>query len=207
MKKFFLSLFAALTVTAAVTGAVQSAPSKPADELLKVATTEFQALIRDNHQKYRADLEGFYKVVDEKVVPNFDTRGIAQLVLGKNWKTASAEQRTRFEAAFKDSLIRTYARAMLDYYDSVETEWAPVRAAAGATEVNVGVKLLRKNAPPIPMSFSMHTVEDQWKIIDISVENLSLITNFRSQVNTEIKANGLDATIKKFEDNNVFKKS
>lgn len=199
----FLILLAALGFSFAS----QAAPSQAADTVIKTATTEFQDLIKQNHEKYRADLPGFYKVVEDKVVPYFDTKGIAQLVLGRNWKTATADQRTRFEAAFKDSLIRTYARAMLDYHDSVSAEWAPLKAEAGATDVNVNAKIIRQNAPPIPLSFSVHAVGDAWKIYDISVENISLITNFRSQLNTEIKANGLDAVIKKFEDNTYLKQN
>lgn len=201
--RFLVVLFAALGFSVAA----QAAPSQPADVVIKNATTEFQDLIRANHEKYRADLPGFYKVVEDKVVPHFDTKGIAQLVLGRNWKTATPDQRTRFEAAFKDSLIRTYARAMLDYHDSVKAEWAPLKAEAGATDVNVNAKILRQNAPPIPLSFSVHAVGDAWKIYDISVENISLITNFRSQLNAEIKANGLDAVIKKFEDNTYLKQN
>ena len=203
MFKPLLVLFAAVSFSAAAS----AAPSEPADQVIKKATTELQDLIATNHQAYRADLNVFYKVVDEKVVPHFDTKGIAQLVLGKNWKTATPDQKTRFEAAFKDSLIRTYARAMLDYHDSIKAEWAPLRAAAGAEDVAVNAKILRKDAPPIALSFQVHAVKDQWKIYDISVENLSLITNFRSQINSEIKANGLDAVIKKFEDNTYFKQA
>ena len=203
MFKPLLVLVAALGFSAGVS----AAPAEPADQVIKKATTEFQDLIAANHQAYRADLGAFYKVVDEKVVPHFDTKGISQLVLGKNWKTATPEQKTRFEAAFKDSLIRTYARAMLDYHDSIKAEWAPLRAAAGAEDVAVNAKILRKDAPPIALSFQVHAVKDQWKIYDIAVENLSLITNFRSQINSEIKTNGLDAVIKKFEDNTYFKKA
>jgi phospholipid transport system substrate-binding protein len=197
--------FLALCLSMGLAPAASAAPAQPADVVITNGTTEFQELIKANHEQYRKDLEGFYKVVDQKVVPYFDTKGIAQLVLGRNWKTATPEQRTRFESAFKDSLIRTYARAMLDYHDSIQTEWSPLRAEAGATDVTVNVKILRQNAPPIPLSFSMHTVGDAWKVYDIAVENISLITNFRSQINVEIKANGLDAVIKKFEDNSYFK--
>lgn len=198
---FLLPLLLALGVGSAA----QAAPAQPADAVIKNATEEFQGLIQENHEAYRADLQAFYKVVDEKVVPHFDTRQIAQLVLGRNWRAATAEQRDRFEAAFKDSLIRTYARAMLDYHDSIKAEWTPVRAAEGADDVTVNAKILRDNAPPISLAFSVHAKQDQWKIYDISVENLSLVTNFRSQINVEVKANGLDAVIKKLEDNNYFK--
>ena len=207
MTHSLMSRFLVLLAAFGLALSAHAAPAEPADAVIKKATTEFQALIAANHEKYRADLQGFYKVVDDKVVPHFDTKGIAQLVLGKNWKTATPEQRTRFESAFKDSLIRTYARALLDYYDSVNAEWAPLRAEAGATDVTVNAKIIRKDAPPIPLAFSVHAVADQWKIYDIAVENISLITNFRSQINAEVKASGLDAVIKKFEDNSYFKQN
>lgn len=202
-----LSRFIVAPVLALGLGAAaQAAPTQPADQVIKTATEDFQALIQQNHEQYRKDLESFYKVVDDKVVPHFDSRAIAQLVLGRNWRGASAEQRDRFEAAFKDSLIRTYARAMLDYHDSIKAEWAPLRAAEGADDVTVNAKILRENAPPIALAFSVHAKEDQWKIYDISVEGLSLITNFRSQINVEVKAKGLDAVIKKLEDDTYFEK-
>lgn len=206
MIKKFLSLFLA-SMLAFSAGVRADAPAKPADATVRKGTEDLLTLIKANHEQYASDLDGFYKVVDTTVTPYFDTLGIAQLILGRNWKTATPEQRTRFEAAFKNSLIRTYARSMLDYYDSVNAEWQPVRAEAGATDVTVNCKLLRTNgAQPIALAFSTHVVGADWKIYDISVENLSLVTNFRSQVNTEIKANGLDATIQKFEANQVLKK-
>lgn len=200
MSRLIVPLFALMLGTSAL-----AAPEKPADEVIRNATTEFQTLIKENHEAYRKDLGAFYEIVDEKVVPYFDTRGIAQLVLGRNWRKASDEQRNRFEAAFKDSLIRTYARAMLDYHDSIDAEWAPLRAAEGAEDVTVDAKILRKDGPPIALAFSVHVRDDQWKIYDIAVENLSLITNFRSQINVEIRATGLDAVIKRLEENTYFK--
>lgn len=207
MTRRFFALLVAAAITTLAAGPAAAAPSQPPDVVIRKATEEFQGLIKANHEKYRADMPAFYQVVEEKVVPHFDTKGIAQLVLGKNWKAATPEQRTRFEAAFKNSLIRTYARAMLDYHDSVKAEWAPLRAEAGADDVTINAKILRDNAPPIPLSFSVHAVGDAWKIYDIAVENISLITNFRSQMNVEIKANGLDAVIKKFEDNTFLKEN
>ncbi len=206
ISKNFITLIAALGMSLGASAAdTAAAPVKAPDVLIKEATNEFQKLIAENHEAYRADLGAFYKVVDEKMVPLFDTKGIAQLVLGRNWRKASEEQRKRFEAAFKDSLIRTYSRALLDYHDSVEAEWAPLRAEAGATDVSVNASILRKDAAPISLKFSAHLRGEQWKIYDIAVENISLITNFRSQINSEIRANGLDATIKKFEENAYYK--
>lgn len=206
-KNLLLSLVAALGFAGGAHAATTDADaSLPPDKLIEKATTEFQTLIAANHEKYKANLGEFYKVVDQVVVPHFDTKAIAQLVLGRNWKEATPDQRKRFEEAFKDSLIQTYARAMLDYYDSVKAEWKPMRAAADATRVTVNSTLVRNDAPPIPLAFSLQKTVGGWKVYDISVENISLVTSFRSQINTEIKSGGLDAVIQKLEQNTYFKK-
>ena len=182
MKRFLLGACLGLLVSLGATAAENTDAAVPPDELVKGATTQFQDLIAKNHEAYAQDLDLFFSVVDEVVVPHFDTKAIARLVLGRNWKKATKEQRDRFENAFKSSLVQTYARAMLDYHDSVNTEWKPLRAAPDAKRVTVNVDLLRKDAPAIPLAFSLHDRGHGWKVYDLSVENISLVTSFRSPV-------------------------
>lgn len=186
-------------VTAFFTAAVHAAPAVAPDDVVKGTTDKLQKLIAENHVKYKADLNGFYKVVDDTLVPHFDVKYIGQLVLARNWKTATEEQRTRFQIAFKNMLIRSYANAMLENYDSVKAEWKPVRMAPDATEVTVNSNVLRKNGPPIPIGFVMHIADNEWKIYDITVESISLVSNFRAQFAAEIKNAGLDDVIKRME--------
>lgn len=177
----------------------QAAPAVAPDAVVKGTTEKLQTLIAENHAKYKADLPSFYKVVDDIVVPHFDQRYIAQLVLARNWKAASDEQRQRFQDAFKNMLIRAYANSMLDNYDSVKAEWQPLRMAADATDVTVNSKLLRKQGPPIAVGFLMHVEGGEWRIYDILIENLSLVSNFRAQFAAEIKKSGLDKVIARME--------
>jgi phospholipid transport system substrate-binding protein len=132
-------------------------------------------------------------------VPHFDVPYIGRLVLGRNSKTATDEQRTRFQNAFKDMLIRSYANALLEYNDSVKADWQPLRMAADTTDVTVNSTLLRQGKAPVPVGFVMHLVQNDWKIYDITVENISLVINFRGQMNEEIKKNGLDSVITRME--------
>lgn len=190
MKKILLGLSALLFA-----GLAQAAPAVGPDDVVKLTTDQLQKLIAQNHAQYKADLPAFYKVVDDIVVPHFDVRYIGQLVLARNWKTASDEQRTRFQDAFKSMLIRAYSNSMLDNYDSVKAEWQPLRMAPDTTDVTVNSKVLRQNGPPIAISFLMHVADGEWRIYDILVENISLVSNFRAQFAAEIKKNGLDAVI------------
>lgn len=169
------------------------------DQLLRETVDRVQTLIRDNADTYRADTDAFYAMIDREIVPMFDLPHITRLVLARHARASSPEQRRRFATALKNTLVRTYADAMLEYNDSVRTEWAPLRMAAGAETVTVQSRLLREDGPPIPVGFSMRSVDGGWKIFDITVEGISIVTNFRAQYNQEIRANGLDALIEKME--------
>ena len=199
MKSLLTTLSAALLLGFA---AQATAAPKAPDEVVKGTVTRVQELINKNHAAYKADMGAFYKMVDSEIVPHFDTRYIAQLVLGKPWKSATDEQKARFSDAFKNMLIRSYANAMLEYKDSVKAEWKPLRMATDAKEVTVNSGLVREGKPPVPVGFVMRLSgkdNPEWKIYDITVENISLVTNFRGQIGAEVKKNGLDSVIARLE--------
>lgn len=175
------------------------------DAAIRSTTERLQALIKANYKEYRADSTKFYKTVDEVVVPRFDVPFIAKLVLATNYRPASSEQRTRFAEAFKNMLVRSYANALLDNYDSVKVEWQPVRMAAGATDTVVNTTLQRDVGKPYAIGFRVHFVDNDWKVYDIAVENISLVTNFRTQLNAEIKKSNLDAVIARMENGEFIK--
>ena len=192
MKKFWLPLLLALGM-----GSAHAAPGP--DAVVKDGTDKMRALIVANHQAYNADKPKFYAAVDEVLVPLFDVRYISQLVLGKSWKTATEDQRTRFQKAFKSALIRNYADALLENYDTVEVSFQPVRVTPDATDATVKCTLTRKNGPPVQLAFAMRETDGAWKIYDTTIENLSLVTSIRSQYAVEVKKNGLEALIQRVE--------
>ena len=190
--------FAAFAALAAVSTA--SATPVPPDEVVKTTTERLQKEIGAREKEFKADQTRLYAFVDEVIVPKFDTKYIAQLILARHWKAASADQRTRFQAAFKDMLVHSYANALVEYHSSVKAEWQPLRMAPDATDVTVNSRLVRGNGkPPLPIGFAMRLKDGEWKVYDIVIENLSLVTSFRSQINSEIKRTSLDALIQRLE--------
>lgn len=180
--------------------AVAAAAPVPPDEVVKATTAQLQSEIARREQEFRADKRKLYAYVDQVIVPKFDQRYIAQLILARHWKTANDDQRKRFQAAFKNMLVNSYADALVEYHNDVKPEWMPLRMAPDATDVTVQSRLIRNSGkPPVPIGFRMRLREGEWKVYDIIIENLSLITSFRSQVNSEIKRAGLDALIQKLE--------
>ena len=167
------------------------------DEALRGTTEQLQKLIKDNYKSYRADLPQLYKAVDDVLVPRFDVPYIAQLVLATHYKAASPEQRTRFAESFKNMLVRAYGNAMLDNYDSVQIDWLPVRVDGDRALVNTS--LSSAAGKKYLIGFRVRKVAEDWKVFDIAVENVSLVTNFRTQLGAEIKTNGLDKVIARME--------
>lgn len=190
------SLFTAglLSLLLALPGlALATAP----DQLVREATANLRTEINQNYAKYSSDQPAFYSMVESQVVPYFDTKGIASIILGSHRKDTSAEQFGRFETAFKDMLIRSYADRMLEYHDSVDLDVKPARIEGERALVDTAIN--REGQQPLVVTFAMRQVSGAWKIWDIRAENISLVLSFKSQIDSEIRKNGIDAVIEKLE--------
>lgn len=183
-----------------------AAPALAPDVALKSTVDQIRGMIKQHYPEYKADQGKFYQAVNDVVVPRFDVDGISKLVLGANYRSATPDQRSRFAAAFKDMLVHTYANAMLDNYNSVNVTWLTPRISADGTDAAVNTSLTRDNGQSFAIGFRVHVVDGDWKIVDISVENISLVLNFRTQLNSEIKRTSLDDVITRMQ-NGQFKAS
>jgi phospholipid transport system substrate-binding protein len=191
--------FAAVMVLLAVTTALPAlaasvAPDQVARETADMTLREIKA----RKQELSADPQKLYALVEEKIIPHFDFDQISQLVLGKHWKDASPEQRERFSSAFQRMLIRSYSHALIEY-DSERIEWAPLRMTAGATDVVIRSNVIRKGGPPIPINYNLHLKNDQWLVYDVTIDAISLVTNYRGTFANEIRKGGLDSLIARLE--------
>ena len=115
-------------------------------------------------------------------------------MLGKYWRTANADQRRRFREAFKSLLLHTYAISLIDNMDS-EIEFEAVRASAGATDVTVRTSVPQEGQFPLPVNYSMELIDGEWKVYDVEIDGLSLVTNYRSTFAREINKGGLENLI------------
>jgi len=173
---------------------------KTADEIL----TEIK-LHRDVYVKDYAKL---YKMADEKVLLHFDFRRMSQWVLGRFWRQATPEQRDRFTGEFRDLLVGTYSQALLNYNDQ-KINYLPVQRKPEDTEVTVKTEVKQTGGQPnIPIYYSFYKNKDgAWKVYDITIEGVSLVTNYRSVYATKIREKGMDALIAEVADNNKQKRA
>ncbi|HEU0195645.1 MAG TPA: ABC transporter substrate-binding protein [Nevskiaceae bacterium] len=198
IKRIVVSFFLCLGMVAGAAPVASAAPAVEAPQAaLKSSVEQLQSLITKHHAEYQANPQAFYKVVNQLVVPRFDVPYIAQLVMSRYWRQATAQQRLDFQNAFKDMLIRSYANALLDNADTTTVEWLPSRYQKGATTATVKTMLVRNTGQKYPINFSVRLVDGSWKIYDIVVDNISLVLNFRTQIGADLQRNGVSAVIAK----------
>jgi phospholipid transport system substrate-binding protein len=149
---------ASLVIGAALAAgpAASLAAPVPPDQVVKETTGKLQAEIGKREKEFRANPARLYAFVDQVIVPKFDQEYIAKLMLARNWKTASDDQRKRFQAAFKNMLVNSYADALVEYHNDVQAEFLPLRMAPEATDVTVQSRLIRNGGkPPVGIGFKM----------------------------------------------------
>jgi phospholipid transport system substrate-binding protein len=182
---------AVLCSTFATTAVAQAAP----DKLVRDNTDKIINLIKTHRDTYTKDKKKLYAMVNEVVLPHFDFRKMAQLVLGVSWRQANEDQRARFANEFRDLLVRTYATVLLKY-NNEEVVYLPYKTSPGekTTTVKVEVKL-GGGAPPVPIHYDFYLTDTAWKVYDVVIDGVSLVTNYRATYADRIKNDGLDALI------------
>jgi phospholipid transport system substrate-binding protein len=173
------------------------------DELVKRTATDVLEIVKSDKDIQAGDQAKIFALAEEKILPNFNFERVSRLVLGKNWTRATPEQKASFQAEFRTLLLRTYATALSKYKDQ-KIEFLPLRMADGANTVTVKTKIIQSGAQPIAVDYSLAREDDTWKVYDIVIEAVSLVTNYRGQFSQEIRQNGLDSLIKKLADKNAL---
>lgn len=175
-------------------GFASAAPAVGPDEMVKNVTSEVLTYLEANTEQLTNNPDEVVAVVRNKVLPHFDFRYMSQLVLGKHWRRASDSQKNRFTEAFKGLLISTYSNSLTEY-SGQEVEYLPFRAADDAEKVTVKIEVIPQAGLPIPIDYQLHVSDDAWKVYDVNIDGLSIISNYRSSVGQEVANKGLDKVI------------
>jgi len=199
--KQFSSVFLAMMLSASLLSINVAHAELTADELVKQTADDVLATIKNDKEIQAGNQQKIFALAEEKILPNFDFDRVCRMVLGKNWKTATPEQQAVFQKEFRSLLLRTYATALGKYRNQV-IEYKPLRAEADAKNVSVKTQILQPGGQPIAVDYSLVKVDGGWKVYDIVIESVSLVTNYRSQFSNEIRTNGLDSLNKKLAEKN-----
>ena len=192
-----MKLFAALLACASFflsPGALaqQMAP----DALVKSVTDEVLDIIRKDKDIKAGSTKRAIELVEQKVLPHFNFARMTALAVGKDWRQATPEQQKVLTVEFRDLLVRTYSNALIAYKNET-VDYRPFKMQPGETDVTVRTQIHQAGArQPITLDYSLEKNGNAWKVYDVVVAGVSLVTNYRSSFATEIRNGGIDGLIK-----------
>lgn len=183
--------------TAPAHAQAQAAQQGP-QELMDSVAKRMLAALDENRAAIRKDPAKVYPIVNDILLPHFDTDYAAQLVLAQHWRTATPEQRKRFVDALYDALLKTYGGALSDF-TADRLKILPFRGDPAATQATVRTIVTRANGQEIPVDYRLRKTANGWKAFDVIIEGISYIRNYRNDLGSEVSQKGLDAVIVRLE--------
>jgi phospholipid transport system substrate-binding protein len=191
MPRFTQLLATAIAAFAVTFASAQESP----DQIVKKAADDVIAAIKTDKDVQAGNFAKISALAEEKVLPFFDFTRMTRLAMGRNWAQATPEQQTALTKEFKTLLVRTYSTALAQYRNQT-IEVKPLKLAPADTEATVRTSVIQASGPAIPIDYSMEKQSGGWKVTDVLVDGVSLVTNYRSAFNDQIKKDGVDGLIK-----------
>jgi phospholipid transport system substrate-binding protein len=196
MKRFLVATIFALVP---VVPAAAQAPAP--DVLVKSVTQDVLSIIKQDKEIQSGSNRKTIALIEDKVLPHFNFTRMTALAMGINWRKATSDQQKVLVEQFKTLLVRTYSTALSSYRDQV-IEFKPLRAQPGDTEVTVRSEVKLSGTEPISIDYSMEKGNDAWKVYDVTVGGVSLVTTYRDTFTAEVRNGGVDGLIKALADKN-----
>ena len=185
---------AAAATPDAGTGVDASGPSV----LISSAASAMLRELDAHRAEYQKDPKKIEQMVDRVLLPYFDSSYAAQLVLGRHWSGASAEQRKRFIDGFYHSLLRNYSSALAGF-TADRLKVLPFTGDANATAATVRTQVRKSDGSAVAVNYSLRRGAEGWKAWDVIIEGISYVKSFRDDFGAEVDRNGLDALITRLE--------
>lgn len=187
-------------VLTALVPAIAAAQEGP-DALVKRVTDEVLAVIKSDKDLQAGHPNKVAQLAEAKVLPHFDFERMTRLAVGRGWRGASDAQKQALVKEFRTLLVRTYSNSLTAYRNQA-IEVKPTRLAAADTEATVRTQVIQPGGPPIPIDYSMQKAEGGWKVFDVVIDGVSLVTTYRGTFSEQIQKGGIDALVKTLADRN-----
>jgi len=169
------------------------------NSVVEEAVDQLAVQLDGRREELAEDRGALYAIIDSILLPRFDRRFAAQVVLAKNWRTATEEQRDRFIEAFYQALLRRYADGILEFEPDMVTV-LPFRGdlTKRTTTVRTTVKL--DDGSDVSVDYELVNRDAGWLVFNVIIEGVSYVRNYRAELDSEIRSSSLDAVIARLED-------
>jgi phospholipid transport system substrate-binding protein len=193
------SVLALLAFIALTPAAAQDAQSP--DGLVKNVTQDVLAIVKQDRDIQAGNTKKTVTLVEEKVLPHFNFTRMTALAMGVNWRKATPEQQKQLVDEFRTLLVRTYSTALSSYRNQT-IDFKPLRAQPGDTDVMVRSEVRQSGTEPVTIDYSMEKTASGWKVYDVVVGGVSLVTTYRDTFANEVRSSGIDGLLKSLTDKN-----
>lgn len=188
----------AVAVAALLLASLAAASPGAPDAVIEGAVDELTERLSGRREELAENRDELYALINEVLLPRFDRKLAAQLVLAKHWRTASEEQRERFIDAFYNSLLRKYADGLLEFSED-RIEVLEFRGDTSAKRSLVKTTVTLDDGTEVPVHYDLVNRGDRWLIFNVKVEGVSYVSNFRTELDAEIRGSSLQAVIDRLE--------
>lgn len=194
----FRSLIAGVLLLVATAASAQTGTP---DALVRNVTDEVLGILAQAPESQAERRQAAMRLIEDKIAPHFDFTRMTALAVGRGWRQADAGQRDALTGEFRTLLVRTYANA-LGGYAGQKVSFKPSPATDAQGEATVRSQIRQAGAPPITVDYRLARTDAEWKVFDVVVNNVSLVTNYRSSFATEMAQGGADGLIRALRDKN-----
>lgn len=168
----------------------ESSDAHAAQAVIEGVATRVTAAIKAEQDTLAQDPDRIYSLVNKEIIPHFDFATMSKWVLGKqNWQQATPTQQEQFIEQFSILLSHTYSRVLLEYSDQ-KVNYLGAELGAKPNLATVKSEIETGDAQTINVNYRMYKMSESWKVIDVSIDGVSLASTYRASFGTEIKNNG-----------------
>lgn len=166
--------------------------------VIESAIAAFSEQIEGRRDEFVADSAALYAAIDDILLPRFDSKFAAQVVLAKHWRNATDAQRDRFIHAFYQALLRRYADGLLEF-EQTEVTVQPFRGDVTKSRAKVRSTVVLPDGTKVAVDYELVKRKAGWLLFNVVIEGVSYVRNFRTELDSEVRGSSLDAVIQRLE--------
>ncbi len=178
-----------------------SANTAEAEALVKRVTEEVLSILREDKQIRDGDRKRAAELIENRIAPHFDFERMTALAVGRAWRQAEPAQREALIREFRELLVRTYSNALTNYRDQT-VAFRPARPGNDADEAIVRSVVEQPGVAPVPIEYRLARQDGEWKVYDVAVNNVSLVTSYRGSFATELSSGGIEGLLEALQEKN-----
>lgn len=178
--------------------AIDLAPDRLVDRTVK----EVIEIIQKDEELKNGNKDKMLDLIETKILPHFNFSRMTQLAMGQHWSKAAPEQQNKLVNEFRTLLVRTYSNALTSYnHETINVN--PIKQLGDQVETTVRTVVIQgKGKEPVPIDYSMEKKPDGWKVYDVTIAGVSLVTNYRGTFNSQVRKGGVEGLLKALADKN-----